>query len=348
MPTPTTLVIIIGTMRGGPRAWQTLIDRVLIPLKARLALAVRRDAQLDEFKALFGRDVPGGVADWSFEDSADWGVELDKVCDRCAVERGSWKTTARQSASEGMWGGALVDGAPLRGSGAVLYCLRERLLVTHIDDILCYDYTIVTRSDHFYLAVHPVPRSLFCDARPTVCAPFGEDYHGVTDRHHVVDRRSVELYLCVARYLVQNHTDVVKRIVDHPNPEQVFSLYFDAVGLHVARFQRCMVTVARPGEETRWKGGSSVALPCDDSLLLKYPVEYYTHVPRTLRALRRGDCAGGGGGGDGDGGGGEDECIAGARTGQHRPGVGNAAAVASLFLRRRVSVLTNFERRLAK
>ena len=266
------MVVVIGTIRGGEEAWRSLIRHVLDPLEADLALlAARTEAGLLHEVARY---------DWCFEDPEDWGGELDRVCKEsgCGVD---WLCSARVSAYEGLWGGVKVDGCMQRGSGVITMILRDKLLA-YYDVLRSYDKVIVTRSDHLYLCDHALP-----SAECKLEIPMGEDWWGVTDRHHIVDKEVLEIYLCVARWWMQNHKWVNDEIKSHHNPEQLLALYFREVGIVPKRVARCMVTVAREGDATRWKM-AHVEIPGHEGLFLKYPHEYYSHLPRSLRAATGG------------------------------------------------------------
>lgn len=267
------IVVVIGTIRGGEEAWRSLITHVLDPLQADLALLAARtetDCLLHEVARY----------DWCFDDPEDWGQELDRVC-RESGSAVDWLCSARASAYEGLWGGVMIDGRLQRGSGVITMILRDKLLA-YYDVLRTYDKVIVTRSDHLYLCDHVFPSP---ECRLEI--PVGEDWWGVTDRHHIVDKEVLELYLCVARWWMQNHQSINNEIKSHHNPEQLLALYFREIGIVPKRVARCMVTVAREGDTTRWKM-AHVKIPGHDGLFLKYPHEYFSHLPRSLRAAAEG------------------------------------------------------------
>ncbi len=263
------LVCVIGTLRGTDVAWRSLLDRVVEPLGADLALLVsdQTSGTVLHRRARY---------DWSFADPDDWGAELDRISAECGLPPGDWKKSVAGTDGDGMWGGVVTDGgAALGGSGAIVMVLRDMLL-RRLEVLRQYDKIIVTRSDHLYLCDHPPLLE-----EPVLQVPRGEDWWGISDRHHVVDSRFVELYLCVARWWMQNHASVKKRILKHHNPEQLLKLYLSEVGIATRRDERCMVAVAAAGDPTRWTR-ASVECPGHDGLFLKYPHEYFSHLKKDL------------------------------------------------------------------
>ena len=67
------LVIIMSTMRGGPLAWNSLIEHVLLPNNADLALVINNDT--DPRNLLFGQ----ARYIWRIDEFEDWGDALDMV-----------------------------------------------------------------------------------------------------------------------------------------------------------------------------------------------------------------------------------------------------------------------------
>lgn len=257
-----TLVCIIGTVRGGETAWRSLLKHVVNSLGADLALFVAKTSHtiLHE-NAKF---------DWSFDDPTDWGDELNRVCRECGLNDDAWHDSARRTSYESLWGGVRLNGEILKGSGALIMLMRDMLL-----EKLCilkqYDKVIITRSDHLYFSDHPPLSDSDIDI------PVGEDWWGVTDRHHVVDVSKIETYLCIVKWWMQNLELVENAIPKHHNPEQLLAIYFKHVGFTINRTVRCMASVSLIDDSTRWKV-ATVKVPGHDEIYFKYPHEYYSHM----------------------------------------------------------------------
>ena len=165
------LCCIMGSIRGGPLAWQSLELRVLRPLNADLAVLGEqvRPSQAPLYK--LARYV------WPAPEPSDWGTLVTELTGSDA-----WRAQAAQHPSDGLWGGVVLGGRPLNGSGSVIFSLRL-VLLRQLERLFAdpsapqYGQVIVTRSDHFYACEHPrLPAA-------HVWVPSGEGFGGVTDRH---------------------------------------------------------------------------------------------------------------------------------------------------------------------
>jgi len=265
---PKVIVVVIGTIRGGVDAWNSLIKHVLQPLNADLALFTSRTE----------KTILHEVAkyDWSFDDP-DWTTELQRICRECGLHENAWHNSAKRTSYESLWGGVVLDGQLLKGSGTLIMILRDMLL-TKLSVLKQYDKIIITRSDHMYFFDHPQLTDADIDI------PLGEDWWGITDRHHVVDSSIIETYLCIVKWWMQNIDFVEKYIERHHNPEQLFAIFFKTLSLNILRSPRCMVSVALKEDFTRWKV-ATVLVPGFDDLYLKYPHEYFSHIRTSKKRL---------------------------------------------------------------
>lgn len=255
------LVCVIGTVRGGVDAWRSLIKHVLQPLNADLALFTSRTE----------KTILHEVAkyDWSFDDP-DWTTELQRICRECGLSENAWHESARRTSYESLWGGVDLDGNTLKGSGMLIMILRDMLL-SKLSTLNTYDKIIITRSDHLYFFNHPQISNV------DVEIPIGEDWWGITDRHHVVDSSIIETYLCIVKWWMQNINIVENSITKHHNPEQLLALYFKTLSFKVERTPRCMASVSLKDDFTRWKV-ATVLVPGFAALYFKYPHEYFSHI----------------------------------------------------------------------
>lgn len=262
------IVCVIGTVRGGVNAWNSLIEHVLQPLDADLAL----------FTSKTDKTILHEVAkyDWSFEDP-DWTTELQRICKECGLHENAWHESARRTSYESLWGGVELDGKLLKGSGALIMILRDMLL-SKLSILNQYDKIIITRSDHLYFFDHPQLTEVDIDI------PAGEDWWGITDRHHVIDSSIIETYLCIVKWWMQNMDIVNNSIEKHHNPEQLLALYFKTLSFKIRRSTRCMASVSLKDDFTRWKV-ATVPVPGYTDLFLKYPHEYFSHIKSSKKRL---------------------------------------------------------------
>lgn len=268
----TTLVCLIGNARGSDIAWQSLVDMVLTPLNADLALMFGKKNSCDFLESIAKHN-------WNFDEPTDWGDIYDKICSEEQIPN-TWRESARKTSYEGLWGGVYLADSLQIGSGAIAFILRHMLL-QHIDCMKNYDTIIVTRSDHLYLAEHD---AFTCPVANSIYVPTGEDWWGITDRHYVFASSEAYNVLDVAKWLMLNHVKVSHDIKRHHNPEQVLKMYYENIGMYnkIVRCKRCMVTVATSYDQTRWKN-AIVKVPGYENLFLKYPHEYFSHLPVKLR-----------------------------------------------------------------
>ena len=263
------VIVVIGTVRGGVHAWTSLIKHVLQPLNADLALFTNRTE----------KTILQEVAkyDWSHEDP-DWTSEMRRVCRDCGLDESAWHESARRTSYESLWGGVVLDGQLLKGSGAIIMLLRDMLL-SKLSILKQYDKVIITRSDQLYFFDHPQ-----LTANSDIDIPIGEDWWGLTDRHHVVDSSIIETYLCIAKWWMQNIDFVENSIEKHHNPEQLLALFFKTLSFKIIRTSRCMASVSLKEDLTRWKM-ATVPVPGYTDLLFKYPHEYFSHIKSSKKRL---------------------------------------------------------------
>ena len=249
----STLVVLLGNARGGEKTWHTMYANLLDPLNADLALLFGRCA--DHSASLYER----ASYVWEFEEPADWG---DHYRQRCATQH--WSMIADRYKRTGIMGGT----GKLKGSGAIILALRDTLL-GYKEFLTRYDRIILTRSDFFYVAPHP---DLPNDA---IWVVEGENYGGITDRHHVFPSRLCDRALGVLAYMDSNSLLDRIRTTETYNPEMFLldMFRYHRIDALIRRFPRVQFTVATRDDSTRWRK-AMVAMPGDEQLLVKYPAEY--------------------------------------------------------------------------
>ena len=140
--TGTLLVCLIGSLRGGSSAWNSLIEHVLQPLAADLAIL---GEQTDRSQALlFAR----AAHIWPAPEPDDWGALVDNLTAATLRTPFPWRRYARSSSHTGLWGGVKLGRRRLQGSGAIMFALRMLLLRRLQEGNLMhrYDQIMVTRS----------------------------------------------------------------------------------------------------------------------------------------------------------------------------------------------------------
>ena len=248
------IVVLIGNVRGSEAAWTTLYKHVIGPLNADLAClfgeaATNKETSLYQKAKYF----------WETPELGDWGLIFDRT--RHKVD---WRKTAKRTAYEGLWGGTVIDGQPQIGSGAIIFAFRH-ILLQYSSILSRYKQVILTRSDHYYFRDHPKLNV------EDVWIPDGEDYNGITDRHHIFPATRLKETLSVVDWMLL-HLQTIERAHTH-NPEHILLLYFCDIGITPKRFERVMCTVKTRTDSTRWSEGCQKLLE-NRNLYVKYKDEY--------------------------------------------------------------------------
>jgi len=268
-----TLVIVMGSLRGGELAWESMYKNLLDVNSADLALVIGSMAKNDETNpsSLYER----AKYLYEFPEYEDWGDAVDLIDGSAGWREELLKYT---KSNYGLFGA--VKGHP-RGSGAVIFMARWFVMKAFQENNWGdkYDRFVLTRSDHFYECQHDL--SILDPTKLWV--PTGEDQSGITDRHLVVSSelflRAIDIYPTLVRhptkYVDSEWTsERWGRDQSRPNPEKLIKRRWMEENLwdSVRRFNRVMFTCAVPGDQTRWKQMSADAV--SGGLHLKYPKEY--------------------------------------------------------------------------
>ena len=260
--TPRVLVILIGNLRGGERAWETLYRNVLDPNNADLALCIGTSNSTNKKSSLYSR----AKYLWEYPEFDDWADAIDLIQDS------TWRAKILGSYQKDRGGFGGVKGHI--GSGAVIFMSRW-FAAHHIQQMNLttkYERFIVTRSDHYYACPHDL-REL--DNR-YMWVPKGEDYeNGITDRHLVCNFGQILPALDIYPPIVQYPDKYVDYQFSSSTPEQLLRRRWEEENLWkwVKRFDRQMFTCAVMGDTTRWRvPGKEIV---SEGVHLKYPSEYF-------------------------------------------------------------------------
>lgn len=259
-PEPSTLVCLIGNLRGGPEVWSTLIRHVLEPLPADLGILGEQTHREQTVLYAAARFV------WhNIPEHHDWGEALDAF----SGPPHEWRTFAALNNRSGLWGPAKLANRTLGGSGAIIFVLRMYLLERLATVKHKYAQIMVTRSDHYYLCDHPslpvgsvwVPRGEDYPPFPSLRNQFKSSFswqHCISERHVVFPSDLAVRVLAVLPWLL--HARTLHTAVDvsdgfWPNPECAIGSFWHAHGIRqrVRRYPRPMFTAHRPRvDNTSW------------------------------------------------------------------------------------------------
>lgn len=264
-----TLVVVNGQLRGGERAWTSLLKHA-VPANADLALFVPQ-VSLDKnpnssliHEARFVNTV---------KEYEDWGVVLDEaVQEKCPSEKGKWR---RLCDYEWQFLGGVAGGCKHMGSSGILLAYRYMVQKWLEAKIEKYDWVVYTRSDYLYLC--DVPPNYSADA---IHVRLGEEYGGYSDRHTVMPRALSLKALNITLDLVCNSDWYLEMALseempslkallgfllrerprDVTNLETMLKVYFhERAALQVKQFPFPGFTVRRPeGDDGRWSGPQDV------------------------------------------------------------------------------------------
>lgn len=246
------LVILIGPMRGGPLAWNSLAQHVVRHLSADLAIA-SHDPIPEQL-------VPLVRYIWPIPEYSDYAQPLEAAgCgsqwrELCALQSNVMGGIPYCGQNNGKGSGAMMQASMLH----VFHHLTSNNLANQ------YTHFVLTRADHVYGCPHPFPSDL-------VLIPEGEDYGGVTDRHFVAPREQFLKALNVSTILC-NAASYASR--NPENVETLFALFFSDLGLQIERFSRNMFLIRTQTDATRWSKGDDVENVLQKfGVLIKYPTE---------------------------------------------------------------------------
>lgn len=186
-----TLVCILAKTRAHDVTFRSFKKFVLDELDADLALALTIDERYD-YENPFWQHARYR---WTAPDYSDFGDGFDiaqaKLCKMKGVDSPDWRSLLRLP---GSWAGRIKDAEPRASASAILPFCRWLLLDGLRRDAVLekYDRFIITRSDFKWLSAHPPLEIL---SPNFIWVPDSEHHGGINDRHAVVSRGNVELFL---------------------------------------------------------------------------------------------------------------------------------------------------------
>lgn len=254
-----TLIIIMGGIRGNEDSWNTLYQNVQTVYNADIMLCVSNNENKTNSSlykhAKYLIEIP---------EYKNW---IDYYKDHTNINTNELKALFLKGAHIGLAGG--IDNNP--GSGSIIFAFRHFIKNFCTNILLNYDRVILTRSDHFYAAPHPLLDN------DNIWIVEGENYNGITDRHHIFPTKYLNEMLGVVEYMATE--DAKQKINDYhtPDPEFVLASSFDFFQISnlIQRFTRYQFTIATSQDATRWKEKEFLLSEYKD-LYIKYPEEYHT------------------------------------------------------------------------
>ena len=252
-----TLVVLLGSARGGEETWNSLYTYLVDPLSADLALLFGKTNS--KTSSLYRR----AKYVWEIDEYDDWWNYFDNYFSNRLFN------IYKNNEIEGLGGGI----KNFRGSGAIIFALRHFLKTNFKNELLKYDRIVLTRSDFYYIDFHPnLENDFFYIVE-------GERYGGVSDRHHIFPSSIIDKVLSINEFLdnKKNYNYLIQKKL---NPERALHEYYKDNGLlkKIKFCKRVQFIVSKENESKRWSYTKGFKFK-SKTLLIKYQKEYY-------RALR--------------------------------------------------------------
>jgi hypothetical protein len=253
MTVPRTLVCIIAETRSWKITWPSFKTNVLDALNADLALCIGMDDS-------YNQDNPFWQTArylWTSKEYEDYGDGFDEAQSRLIGDAPAldWRTILRV---KDQWLGGIKGHDQHPGSAGILIYFRWLLLerLRSSGALEHYDRFVITRSDFVWLSAHPSLEVLTPDY---IWMPDGENYGGLTDRHVVLARDDVELYLNLMEPIVCDTSALISAMQGRSNwnLESYIKQHLRWRGAlaRVKLFPYLMYSVRERQGSTRWARG---------------------------------------------------------------------------------------------
>ena len=249
-----TLIVLLGSARGGEETWKSMYKYLLEPLSADLALLFGKTS--DKKASLYKK----AKFIWEIEEYSDWWNYYRKYFSNRIYN------IYKHNEIEGLGGGI----GKFKGSGAIIFALRHFLKNNFKNVLLNYDRIVLTRSDFYYIDFHP---NLKNDAFYIL---EGEGYGGVTDRHHIFPSSMTDKILSINEFLDKKE-NYKYLLTKNLNPERALTEYYKNINIfeQIKFCKRVQFIVAKRNESKRWSYTKGYKFN-SNTLLIKYQKEYYT------------------------------------------------------------------------
>lgn len=270
-----TIVIVIGSLRGGEVTWKTMYKNLLDANDADLALVIGENP--NKASSMYQR----AKYIHEFKEYGDWAEALDQI------NGTSWRKTIYPYVNvtpnpKKYWSFFLGGVGQIGGSGAIHFMARYYVEQLIKKEYLLekYDRFIVTRSDHYYMCKHDL--SLYDNKY--IWIPKHEDYFGICDRHVMANSTIIMKVLDVLPHLINNvdqyNPELRRGYFKYMDPESFLKYYWQKQGIlpWIRRTNRCQFTVKSNEDKTR--GSTGVGRSINENieslgLTIKYTPEFY-------------------------------------------------------------------------
>jgi hypothetical protein len=270
-----TLVVVLGSVRGGEPTWRSLSQQVLDPNMADLAMVLGEGYPTEsttKVKPTLLHERAKYI--WTVPEFDDWADAMEDIPNKPPDWRERLFGMTNTSNHLNIILGAANN---IDGSGALVFMFRFYLsqIIVENNFVSMYDRFVVTRSDNYYLCLH----DLAALSNDYLWVPTGSDYGGICDRHFIASNETVLSALDVLPPLVRSPANYKKELQAYSyNTERFLLLRWKQEGLkpRLRRFKRTLFVAAGSTDQTRWKGKEEYMEHL--GVHLKYSTEYWESV----------------------------------------------------------------------
>ena len=283
-----TLVILFGEFRGNDASWQNMVDNLIKPYNADLALCI---GHKDEYLPPLNPLTEIATYHWNFKEPKNWKDYVEHWFGHSTeIETKWWKENARY----GIYGAGSTD-------GLIPMVFQHYIYHNYLHVLKQYDRIILTRPDMYFVRPYPVL------SNEHVWIPNGEDNGGLYDRFIIFPSKYAKECLTVLDFMnSQSLNLILKKMykvkdrslcyiwcgnpvpIGHFNSEIYHKIFYEwnKILYKIRRSPLLNFLIAVDGDKTTSGGGINTT-KFKDGLLIRYKTEYID-VVRTQTIF--GDC----------------------------------------------------------
>ena len=253
------LVILAGNPRGGSRTWNSLIQNVINPLNADLAICTSEKFYQ---KSVLTKEAK---YEWIFKEPNNWFEYYEEHFNN------NWKHFFSLGLKTGLY-----------NSGSIHFAIKDIVLRNYLKIIENYDYMIYSRFDQFYVGKQFEATT----SEKKIYIPAGEDYFGINDRHAIVETSVVKQFLDICTYIDDDISTL--NPPKYLNCESAYYRFLKEEDLlkYVYRYERSQFTTAQSIDKTNWRVAKYRVYFYKD-LFIKYPDEFMDTMKNTLQKYNK-------------------------------------------------------------
>jgi len=258
-----TLVIILSETRAHELTFENIKEHLLDPLQADLCVCIGVRSDYDASNPFYTH----AKYKFLYPEPNDYATAFDEAYKESGADGLPWREFLK--IKDQFLGGIKDPENEHPGSAAILLFFRW-FLRKNLETIWHYDRFIITRSDFIYQVPHAPMKYL--DPK-YIWIPDCEGYRGYTDRHAVLSKENIHMYLGILDSLFSRSHEYYEemKLKDDWNLERLIKFHLDKNGGIVKEFPYVMYSVRSENGTTRWSPGEYSS---QHGYYIKYPTEY--------------------------------------------------------------------------